>query len=150
MKDFYGKELEEGDKILFATGSGSSGARIREGIFLKGHASGYVTVRPTLSLSGKITRKMYLDERTGKWADPWNHVEAESHYAHKDTGARITPDQYSKHKDGGWSSELNPDYVPDSMRKHVPAVYKSYLREIELPGGWAVVLQDTRNIVKLG
>lgn len=150
MKDFYGKELAVGDKVLYGGGY----SYLREGLIEK-IADKYVSVRPYNSNGNDVTRTKYYHEVTGKWIDPYFHRKTEAGYYHKETGKLVPWEHQRTHfnqtKPGGWgyNSVPNPDYVPEELREYKRAEYKDYVKEIKLKGGTISVLYNSKGMVKL-
>lgn len=145
MKDFYGNELTPGDRVIFATKS-----MFGEGIYLREHKSGTVTVRPVKGKDGrKLTRKKYYHAVEGRFIDPYLHIKEKAHYIHIDTGEKLTHSQlfqYNYSPPGSRTSfswrEENPDFVSHDKRKYIPDEYEDYVRELELDGGYTVLVRN--------
>lgn len=152
MKDIYGAELAEGDKVLFAT---KSGGLLREGVFLREGKNGNAVVRPFFAYGKPVTRTKYLNLNTGKFTDPSFHVKKKAHWVHKETRAEVTNNQFGQYiySSGlAWNAErkINPDYVPREDREYVPVQYNDYIATIEIPGGPAIVFpRGSEKIAKL-
>lgn len=150
--DFYGKELNYGDKIVFA----GPRSTMREGMYIRTGPKGHHVVRIT-SYGGEnakpVTRTLYLDNRTGKLVSRYNHIKVSSHWVHADTGEKLTNEQMTEWNYNGeryWANRVpNPEFVSPSKRKFVHETYEDYLIEIEVPGSHCIVLTDSKGIIKL-
>lgn len=151
MKDFYGNDLHEGDKVIFAVGSWGP-AKLREVVYLREHSWGGVTIRPTRNHSGEITRTKYIDKRTGRFTDWTKHIAVQSHWIDKTTGDRLVNKNFVQFNNIGWgrTPDPNPDYVPPEHREYVEMKLQDYILEVTLPGGTAVVLPSAKNVVRIG
>jgi hypothetical protein len=153
MLDFYGKELEVGDKVFY----GSGYAAIKEGFVEKICVEReYISIRPYRDKSGEVSRVKHYHAVTGKWINPYDHQKVEAGYYHKETGNRLQYNWRNKtrYKTGtrGWNSmetEDNPYYVPEELAEYKSTVFKDYVKELKLKGGYVSVLYDSKGIVKL-
>jgi hypothetical protein len=149
MKDFYGNELTVGDRVLYGGGY----AVVREGIIEK-ITDTYISIRPYRDAYGEKTRTKYYHEVTGKWIDPWYHQAQEAGNYHKETGEKVPWSNRNKFKNvpnSGWGykQEPNPDYVPEELVEWRDCVYKDYVKEVKLKGGYVSVIYNPGGIVKL-
>lgn len=153
LTDYAGNLIEVGDKVLYVTCSYRC-ARMRVGIVRAFHNDDRVSIQPIMDMHGdKITRTIYIDQRTGKIVSPYDHIKESSYYTHADTGEKLQDGYWLTHKREpyipGRLPTPNPDYVPTDKRKLAPTVYQDYLLKIELEGGNIGVVNKSWNIVKV-
>lgn len=157
LTDYSGAVINEGDKVVFATRKWQGGAQMRIGIVTKIHDSGRVSIQPTHDMRGnKFTRTIYINQRTGKLVNPFDHIKENGHTVHVDTGEELTSLNYQHNiwpQDTlvrSWASSIpNPDFVPENKRKRIPLQFHDYIMEVKLDGGSIVTPQHSQNIVKL-
>jgi hypothetical protein len=130
VKDFLGRDLAEGDQIVYCTRGGSSMDLVHATVTVV--REDFVKAQPSM-LSRSETE--YYDERTGESIRRyWEHYVTKAGYYHKETGE--LSDSY---------------YFPPGERNQYewrPSTYKSYLKKkVELAR--EVTLRHSGYITKL-